>query len=369
MSGLRVLHVDGERGYGGGQRQLLFLARELAGLGVEQALAVRPGSAMERLGRELPVQLFTLEQRSDFDVVGARGLARLGRALRPQIVHTHSARALGIAASARALFGLGRPPALIHTRRVSFPIKGALGGLKVRLGGDRYIAISEAAAAGLLGAGIPRDRLAVIPSGIELPASVDREAARTAVLRSGGFSAGDVVVGACGSLLRVKRFDLLVQAVAALRQDLPVRLVIWGDGACREELLAMRHRLGVEREVFLAGHTEKPERFFPGTDVLALASEVEGLGTVLLDAMARGVPLLGSDAPGINEVIEEGVNGLLFERGSAEDLAAKLRILALDPDLRERLGAAGPRLAAERYDVRRMARRTLEFYLATAGAG
>lgn len=367
MSALRVLHVDGERGSGGGQRQLRLLGRELAGLGVEQSLAVRPGSAMEAIGITMKLPVFSLEQRSDADLVSAWRLAGLCRRVRPAIVHTHSSRALGIAALARVWFGLGKPPALIHTRRVSFPVKGLLGGLKIRRGADRYVAISRSAAAGLLRAGVPESRLVVIPSGIELPGAVDREEARAAVVRLCGFSPRDVIVGACGNLLPVKRFDRLVRAVAALRLALPVRLVIWGDGPLRGAIEALVRELGAGAAVFLAGHVETPERFFPGVDLMALASEAEGLGSVLLDAMARGVPLLGADAPGISEVIENGENGLLFAVGSPNDLVDKLRLLALDPGLRERLGAAGPARAAERYDIRVVARRTREVYREIAG--
>ena len=368
MNSLRVLHVDGERGYGGGQRQLRLLGRELASLGVEQTLAVRPGSAMEAIGVEMKLPLFALAQRSDADLASAWRLAGLCRRLRPDIVHTHSARSLGMAALARGLFRLGRPPALVHTRRVSFPVKGLLGGAKIRRGADRHIAISRSAALGLLRAGVPESRLTVIPSGIELPGPVDRAAARAAVLELSGSSPGEVIVGACGNLLANKRFDRLVRAVAALRPAVPVRLVIWGDGPQRGPLEALCRELGAGVAVFLAGHVETPERYFPGVDVVALASEAEGLGSVLLDAMARGVPLLGADAPGINEAIEDGVNGVLFDAGSANDLLEKLRLLVLDAGLRERLGAAGPRRAAERFDIRVVAARTLDLYRKAAGA-
>jgi len=368
VSAPRVLHVDGERGYGGGQRQLRLLGRELAGLGVEQGFAVRPGSAMEAIGSGMKIPLFALEQRSDVDLGSAWQLAGLCRRFRPDIVHTHSSRSLGIAALARGCLGLGKPPVLIHTRRVSFPVKGLLGGIKVRKGADCHIAISRAAAEGLRRAGVPEGRLVVIPSGIELPGVVDRGAARAALLKLCGFSPGDVIVGACGNLLPVKRFDRLVRAVAALRREAPVRLVIWGDGPLRGAIEALRRDLGAGAAVFLAGHVETPERFFPGVDLMALASEAEGLGSVLLDAMARGVPLLGADAPGINEVVENGVNGLLFDAESPNDLVDKLRLLALDPGLRVHLGAAGPGRVAERFDIRVVARRTLDLYRNAAGA-
>lgn len=368
MSALRVLHVDGERGFGGGQRQLRLLMRELAGLGVEQHLAARPGGAMERIGVGMGLPLFPLAQRSDADLASAWRLAQICRRLRPDIVHTHSARPLAVAALARVCVRLGRPPALIHTRRVSFPVKGLLGGLKVRRGADWHIAISRAAAAGLLRAGVPEQRLTVIPSGIELPGRIDRAAVRAALQQQWGFGRADVIVGACGNLLPVKRFDLLVRAVAGLGRQAPVRLVLWGDGPQRGALEALCRDLDAGAAVRLAGHVEAPERFFPGVDAFALASAAEGLGSVLLDAMACGVPLLGAAVPGISEAVEDGVNGLLFDGGTPGDLEQKLRQLAGDRDLRERLGAAGAARAAERYDIRAVARRTLELYRQVAGA-
>ena len=79
----------------------------------------------------------------------------------------------------------------------------------------------------------------------------------------------------------------------------------------------------------------------PAFDVVVLATEMETFGLVLIEAMRSGVAVVGSNAGGVPEIIEDGVSGLLFEPGNAADLAAKLRRYCMDRDLRRRLAAAG----------------------------
>lgn len=125
MTELRVLHLDSERGFGGGQRQLLFLFKELhEKKGVRQALAAKPDSAISKRANELAVPFFPLQQRNDIDIFSAIELKKIVTDFNPAIIHVHTGQSLGIAMLARTCLGLKSPPIIINTRRVAFPLTG-----------------------------------------------------------------------------------------------------------------------------------------------------------------------------------------------------------------------------------------------------
>jgi L-malate glycosyltransferase len=359
----RVLHLDTERGFGGGQRQLLFLIRELAAEGVEQGLAAPRGAPSWEKAAAFGATLFPIAARNDLDLWSAALLRRAVGRYRPQLLHAHTSRALGLTTLARTLLGMKPLPLVLHTRRVTFPLRGPVSAWKYRVGADFHLGVCRAALAQLEEAGVAADRMALVHSGVELPERVNRLEERESLLQLTDFSPDTLLVGASGGLLPVKRFDWLLRAAGRVSERFPrLRLVIWGEGPERARLESLRRALGLEGAVRFLGHVERPERFYGGLDVFVLPSRLEGIGISLAEASARGVPLLASRTGGLGEVVEEGVNGLLFDVTSLDDLTGKLELLLAEETLRVRLGSAGPSIVRERFDVRAVTRRVLAIY-------
>jgi glycosyltransferase involved in cell wall biosynthesis len=126
-------------------------------------------------------------------------------------------------------------------------------------------------------------------------------------------------------------------------------LHIFGDGPDRAHVERMVGELGLGARVSLHGMVPRPEDALGRIDVLAMASEAEGFPMVLIEAMAAGVPIVATDAPGIRDVVQDGRTALMAPVGEPARLAAALDRLGGDAGLRERLIAAGRRVVAERF--------------------
>jgi len=149
------------------------------------------------------------------------------------------------------------------------------------------------------------------------------------------------VVG-MGRLEAQKGFDLLVRAFAAIVEKAPEwRLVIYGEGDLREQLLQLARELGIADKVALPGRTTEPQKVLSECGMFVLSSRYEGMPNALMEAMAAGTPCVSFDCPsGPADLILNGINGLLVPAHNVEGLAAAVRRLIEDDEERERLGAA-----------------------------
>ncbi|HTT16001.1 MAG TPA: glycosyltransferase family 4 protein [Thermoplasmata archaeon] len=182
---------------------------------------------------------------------------------------------------------------------------------------------------------------------------------------------GKRVVAFTGRLVPHKGVDVLLQALRLLPKD--VHLLVVGRGPRLVDLTLLARRIGVaDRTHFCRGVSDDALPQYLGlADAFAFPSQnrLEGFGLAVAEAMACGLPVVISDMPGVREVIDDGVHGLLVEPLLAEDLAAKLRLLLDDPAKARAMGAAGRRRAEERYGLRRVATQLIRLYEGLLAAG
>jgi glycosyltransferase involved in cell wall biosynthesis len=213
----------------------------------------------------------------------------------------------------------------------------------LRLPVDRFIAISDTVAGKLADHGVPRERIDVVPCGFE------PEAVEQAMAEAKRDPRAPVIV-VVGRLVPYKRVDVVVSAVAALADLHPkLRLAVVGQGPEQPALAALAARLGVGDRVDFHGFVPQHEEVLAlvaRSTALVSASEIEGFGINVLEAMALGVPFVVADTPVFREVTAEGTGGLLFRTGNAQDLADKLARLLDDPARQAACGAAGRARAA-----------------------
>lgn len=165
-----------------------------------------------------------------------------------------------------------------------------------------------------------------------------------------------------GRLVEKKGFEDLIRACAWLREgQVEFRCEIIGTGERREALKALIAELDLEQHVTLVGPRSQDEvlRAYRRATVFALPCIVasdgnrDGLPTVLLEAMAVGLPVISTRLVGVPEIVEHGVDGLLVEPGDSAALAASLTRVLRDGELRDNLSRAGRRKVGQRFDVRR----------------
>jgi glycosyltransferase involved in cell wall biosynthesis len=150
---------------------------------------------------------------------------------------------------------------------------------------------------------------------------------------------------AVGRLVHQKGFDLLLRAFAAIATEHPEwTLTIWGEGEERGRLEALCAQLGLLERVQLPGLTERPGQWVEQAEVFVLSSRFESFGNVVTEAMVAGLPVVAFDCPwGPGDIVRDGDDGLLVPPEDVGALAAAMRRLIADPELRRRLGEAGAR--------------------------
>lgn len=300
---MRVLHVDSGREYRGGQNQVRLLVRELGREpDVEQRLITRRDGT---LARRVVAQGGVVVRDTPWGpALDPRALWRLYREIRgfaPALVHAHDSHALQLAAWARRLAG-GRPghPALVATRRVDFHVRRPSPWFRV----DRVIAISAAVQRVLVADGVAPSVITVVPSGID-PAEVRAAAAQPLAIRRQLALGPDAPLAVnVAALVGHKDQRTLIRAAHAARTARPdLHWVIAGDGELRGALEAEIARLRLADRVHLVGYLPQADALIREADVFVMSSAEEGLGSVVLHALALGKPVVATRGGGLPEVV------------------------------------------------------------------
>jgi glycosyltransferase involved in cell wall biosynthesis len=202
----------------------------------------------------------------------------------------------------------------------------------------------------------------MIPNAIDAE-TFQRRTEKGEAKRRFGIAEDRVVVGAVGRLSAEKGFDLLIRAVDRLiSEGLSLELVIAGEGPAREELEKVVASAANRDRLRLLGHCPDVMPFYESMDIFALSSLREGLPNALLEAMSMEVPTVATRIAGVPKVIEDGVSGFLIEAGNETALADAIRRLAVDAELREKLGTGGRRCMIERFSFHKRMELVREVY-------
>ncbi|MBK7207822.1 MAG: glycosyltransferase [Elusimicrobia bacterium] len=335
MKPLSILHLNTERGWRGGERQTFLLARELARRGHRNVVACRPGEALDQKCRDAGLETFPVSPWSELAIWEAGRLRRFLRSNRVEILHAHTGHAVGLGALAFP----GGGARLVATRRVDFPVRGGPGRWKYGRPAA-WAAVSQSVASRLIAAGVAPARVRVIPSGVDsaaYPSRRDRDRLR----RDRGIDSATRVILHAGALDESKDQATLLRAFARIAPRLAdARLLILGDGPLRGALAEIARKEGVAERVSFLGHRADVLEYMALADLVAFPSRKEGLGTVLLDALAIGVPTAATATGGIPDIYGSPTAPELSPVGDATAFAANLE-RGLDPDEGARRVARG----------------------------
>lgn len=346
LSSFRIAHVNVARGYRGGERQTELLIRELAGRGFDQMLVARRGDDLSRRFEAGPVEL---RQTSG-------NLMDVFIAIRDaDIVHVHEGRS-PYPAWLRSLVS-GTP--YILTRRVDKPISNHhFAHLAYR--GAAFVAAISPTVADTVRRFEPRAMMAVVTSSVShLPV----DAKRVAEIRR--RHEGKFVIGHVAALDNdIKGQGHVIEVAAELDRSHPdVQFMLVGSGP--DEAMLKTRADGL-RNVEFTGFVDNVGDYLAALDVLVLPSNREGLGSILLDAMWQGLPIIGSRVGGIPWLVRDGETGLLIEPGRSDQLKAAILRLRSAPELGRELGYNGRNLA-EQYTPSVMADRYTDLYTRALG--
>jgi len=359
---LRVAGVDPEREFAGGQTQVLGLTRELLRMGHRAELICDPaGKLFERAAAE-GIRCHRLRLRNSVDFAGGMRLRSILAREGYDVVHFHTARAHAMAPFAR---GLAR--ALIATRRMDYRPNRLFAPFLYARAVDGVAAISDAVATALTSAGVPRDRITVVPSGVDCeyfrpPSNEERVAARRAL----GLAAETIAVGTIGALEERKGHRYLLEAIAPGVDA--VVCFIAGEGSLRSELERRAGVLGISPRTRFLGRIASPRDLLWALDIFVFPSLWEGLGVAALEAAASGVATIASRAGGIAEVVRDGETGVLVAPADFRALGEAIARLAACAGERKTLSEAARKRVVAEFAMGAMARGTMALYRACLGA-
>ncbi len=341
---LRVVHLTWCLDVGGLEKLLVEFARhadrarfdlQFVSLTTRGALA----QDLERLG--WPV--LTLEEPGGVQPGLVLRLARLFRRARVDIVHTHDERPLLYGASAARL---ARVPRVFHTRHGQKARNSRRQVFLFRLAStlaDRVVCVSDDTAAWTAREGVAPRRIRTIRNGIDL----------TRFAYTGPALDGPVVTVA--RLSPEKDVATLVRAAAIAVREMPsFRLEVAGDGVCMPELRQLTAELGLEDHVRFHGTVRDVPALLERARLFVLPSVEEGISLTLLEAMARGLPVVATRIGGSPEVVADGETGLIIPARKPEVMAQAMLRLLQDSEGSRRMGQAGRCRVERHFDVRHM---------------
>ena len=343
---MRIVHIDAETGFSGGEVQVFLLIDGLEALGQRNVLVCPPRSGAEQEAKRRRIETTPVRMRNDVDLPAVVALTREMRRRRPDVVHLHTGRATWLGGLAAWLAGI---PA-VTTRRMDRRVNP---GWRTRLIYERLTrrvaAISPAVADCLVEGGVRAERICVISDAVD-PQRLQPSAHRNAVRVALGAGPNDSVVLALAALIPRKGLDVLLDALVRLGGQ-GLRPVAWiaGEGPERGRLEDQSSRLGLRGQVQFLGKRADVADLLGACDLFVIPSRREGMGVAALEAMAAGRAVVASEVGGLREAIADGHTGLLVPAGDAAALAQAVAKLLGDGGLRERMGTAGAERVQQKF--------------------
>lgn len=399
---MKIFRVIARLNVGGPARHVVWLTDGLKRRGYAVVLVagvVPPGEDdMGHLAHEARLAPVVLPQMSREisikDPVAAWKLYRLMVRERPDIVHTHTAKAGTVGRVAGMMYRWLTPGALIGKPRTckfvhtyhGHVFHSYYGPLKTRmfltvervlarLATDRIVVISEQQRSEIhetfrVGRS---EQFQVVPLGIDVDAFANWPERRSRLRQEFGFAETDQLVGIVGRLTGVKNHEMFLKVAARLKEldaadgkkRVPIRYLIIGDGNLRRGLEAQARALGLNDDVIFLGTRDDPEFFYPALDVVALTSLNEGTPLTLIEGMANGRPVISTTVGGVVDLLgdcreadKQGyvicAHGIGVASQNVEGFAHGLKLLLENENLRRTLGESGPQFVEARYSKDRL---------------
>jgi len=398
---MKIVRIIARLNVGGPAKHVVWLTEGLRNAGYESVLVAGTVPAgeddMGYFAEESGVApVFIPEMSREISIKDLLTVWKLYRLLcreRPDIVHTHTAKAGTVGRIAELLYrwstrgeliGKRRPCKLVHTYHGHIfhsyygPIKTGfflfIERLLARVATDRIVVITEQQRAEIhdrfrVGR---KEQFAVIRLGLELNQFAESHNKRSILRDQLEMQQDEMLVGVVGRLTAVKNHELFLRAVLEFKQlslnsqGRRVRFIIIGGGGLRDELQHLAESLGLGTDVIFAGNRSDPENFYPALDVVALTSKNEGTPLTLIEAMANGRPVIATAVGGVVDLLgnpqptNQTTAYVVCQRGisasvnSAKAFAQGLNRLVGDEALRRALGESGREFVGQNFSKQRL---------------
>ena len=358
---MKILHINTERTWRGGEQQTLYLLRSLIERRISCHLVCQAESPMAQKALEAGVEDFPMAMHGEVDLPAILRIRKLIVRHGYDIIHSHTSHAHTLAFFA----SVGCRVIRLVTRRVDFTIFRnrflRLNGFKYRFMADEYIAISHKIKEVMVNDGIAAERISVAHSGIDLQRFAGISGDH--LLSEFKLKPDATVVINVAHLAGHKGQKFLVHAIPHVLKKIPgVRFFIIGEGELMAELQALSESLGIKQSLTFTGFRKDVGAFYKIADLFVMSSVQEGLGTAVLDALAEEKAVVATDCGGIPEIICDGETGRLVEPANPEALARGIIDVLRHPELARQMAARGRALVQNQFSIEAMAKKNLAVY-------
>lgn len=232
---------------------------------------------------------------------------------------------------------------------------------------DRVIAVSESIKKNLVKNGVNKSKITVIQNAVELKNEGELYRKKREVIRKQiNLKENDITVGYIGRISKEKGVNYLIEACSMLmNKGIIEKVIIIGDGICKEELENLARQKGIGDRVYFVGFQKDIGNWLPAIDIFVLPSLTEGTPLSLLEAMSYGIPIVASAVGGVPQVVQTGKNGILVNPGRSDEIADAVCTLSNNEALRNSLGEEGKRAIEMNYNAQQWVMRIEDEYIRT----
>ncbi len=360
-SNIHVLHISTALSYRGGEQQILLLAKELRHNNVQQDFLLPQKS---ELSEKLILAGFTVthyQKRGSISIKASQILVKQVHLLQASIIHTHDSHAHNIYWLANILYRLNIP--CIHAKRNAFPMStNLLSKLKYNSKSiDQVICISNASKQSTTHTIKDSSKIQIIPDGIDFTTIHTQKLDLNYLFQ---LKEDTIVIANVGALSKEKDQSTFIKCAKYLTTNYPsldFRFLIAGTGV---EENALRNEIKVSNlsnRIYLLGYVDDIIALLNSTQILIHTATSEGLGTILLQALATQTPIISTKSGGNEDIILNNETGILTEPGDFKTLSLSVIKLMQDPNLKKKLITNGIKFV-EQFSIQTTTKKTLAIY-------
>ncbi|MCX7641364.1 MAG: glycosyltransferase, partial [Elusimicrobiales bacterium] len=311
-----IFHLNDSKNLRGGERQMLYLIEELNKLGYTNIVVCRKNYPLYLKCIEKNIKTLTLPYLFDWDIYSVlifiKKIKKIKKNFNKIIIHSHTAHTASIAFLVKKITHLNIKT-VVH-RRVDFKLNGLLSTLKYK-NADAIISISNAIKSIMINSGIKPSKIYLVRS--SLP---DELIKKNSIKKS--FLDGNFIVGTLTTLVSHKDPLTLIEAAKiVIEKNRNIIFKVGGEGPLFKTCIKKIYEYKLEKNFFLLGYVTNNFDFLKEINLFVMPSKEEGLGSAIIEAMTFGLPVVGTDAGGIKEIVKDGINGFIVPKQNPQKLA------------------------------------------------
>lgn len=321
---MKVLHINSEKSWRGGEQQMAYLIGELKKHGITSTICCRKNSMMSEYAKKHKLEQFNLSFTGlkFFNALSLRSYVKKNNF---DLIHTHTANAHTLAYYATLA---GMRTKIIVSKRTDFPVKtpakfNSPNVVQVLCVSKKIEEITKRYLR-------DKSKVKTVYSGIDTSRF---EVTQISLKKALGLDETETLIGNCSAIAPQKDYRTFVRVAKRLPH---YKFVIIGNGPDKEEIRRYIKEQEV-KNIFMTGFMPDIEKYLKSLDLFLITSKTEGLGTSILDAMICKLPTVATKAGGIPEIVIDQKTGLLNEIGDDEGIAKNIELMLRDKNLKESL--------------------------------